>query len=223
MRNASTSVLALLLLLTCLACGDDSAGADAAGEATATVESEDTRATPTADTPATDTATTEPATTEPATTKPATTDDSSAPAVAAEPLGPIELEPTGEAICGVVADLDFSAVNDATDVPLQPGDDRCLWLPSDGRTIDFGTWVADDPDDATGETLLAQSTPGNPNTEVAPLTSLGRPALTASTEATNGVHVLLNDRFVLIVKTFEGYTLDELTDLASQFLAAAAG
>lgn len=223
MRNATTSVLALLLLLTCLACGDDSAGADAAGEATATVESEATRATPTADTPATDTATTEPATTEPATTEPATTDDSSAPAVAAEPLGPIELEPTGEAICGVVADVDFSAVNDATDVPLQPGDDRCLWLPSDGRTIEFAAWATSDLNNATGDALLDGAITNDPNAEIVELTNLGRPAISTSSDRERTVNVLLNDTFVLMVLTFQDYTVEELTGLAAQFLAAASG
>ena len=219
--RTSTLLLTALLLLSCVACGsDDSAGAEAgaAADATAVAESTVDAATPSAATEPVET----PAVETPA-EEPTPSTETPAEATVAEPLDAIELEPTGQAICDVVASLDFSAVHDAPNGQLQPGDDRCLWLPSDGRTIDFGTWLADDPDDATGETLLAQSTPGNPNTEVAPLTSLGRPALTASTDATNGVHVLLNDRFVLVVKTFEDYTIDQLTGLTTQFLAAANG
>ena len=226
MRHATISVLALMLLLTCLACGDDSAGADASDEVTAVVESEDIQATPTAATPTTDTATTEPATAEPAPTESAPTDDSTAPAEpagAAEPLGPIELEPTGEAICGVVADVDFSAVNDATDVPLQPGDDRCLWLPSDGRTIEFAAWATSDLNNATGDALLDGAITNDPNAEIVELTNLGRQAISTSSDRERTVNVLLNDTFVLMVLTFQDYTVEELTGLAAQFLAAASG
>ena len=216
--RTSTFLLTALLLLACMACGsDDSAGAEAdtAADATAAAESTVDAATPSAATEPVET----PAVETPAEEPPPST-EAAAEVTVAEPLDAIELEPTGQAICDVVATLDFSAVNDAPDAQIQPGDGSCLWLPSDGRTIDFGSWLSD-PAHGTGETLLNESTPGDPSTEITQLTSLGRPALGASNDRTTGVYVLLNDEFVLMVETFEDYTVDELTGLAAQFLAAA--
>ena len=217
--RTSTFLLTALLLLACVACGsDDSAGAEAEADPTvAAVDPTVGATTPSAATEPDET----PAAETPADEPPPTT-EAPTEATVAEPLDAIELEPTGEAICDVVATLDFSAVNDAPDAQIQPGDGSCLWLPSDGRTIDFGSWLSD-PAYGTGETLLNESTPGDPSTEITQLTSLGRPALGASNDRTTGVYVLLNDDFVLMVETFEDYTVDELTGLAAQFLAATNG
>lgn len=100
--RTSTFLLSALLLLSCVACGsDDSAGA--AADATAVAESTVDAATPSAATDPVET----PAVETPA-EEPTPSTETPAEATVAEPLDAIELEPTGQAICDVVAALDFS-------------------------------------------------------------------------------------------------------------------